>query len=104
MIQLLSEKQEGLRELCRAYGVRRLEVFGSAATDDCFDGKTSDLDFLVEFKAGYQLGPWLKNYFDLKSALERLFQRPVDLVIASALKHPLLIREVNRTRALLYAA
>ena len=104
MIELLSEKQEALQALCRVYGVRRLEVFGSAATSDRFDAEKSDLDFLIEFEKGCRLGPWLKHYFDFKSALEKLFQRPVDLVIASALHHPSLIREVNRTRATLYAA
>jgi predicted nucleotidyltransferase len=104
MISALCEKQEALRALCRDYGVRRLDLFGSAATQDRFDAETSDLDFIVEFEPGQPFGPWMKHYFDFKRELERLFQRPVDLVLASALKNPLLIREVNRTRTVLYAA
>jgi len=38
--------------LCRRYGVRKLELFGSA-TDGAFDPRTSDLDFLVDFDPGY---------------------------------------------------
>jgi len=101
---MLREKREALRALCRAYGIRRLEVFGSAAAGHRFDPETSDLDFLVEFEAGRRLGPWLKHYFEFKSAMETLFERRVDLVMAAALKHPLLIREVNRSRTVLYAA
>ena len=33
----------------RLYGVRRLDVFGSAARDD-FDQLSSDIDLLVEFE------------------------------------------------------
>lgn len=36
------------KRLCRAYGVLRLDVFGSAVRDD-FDQTRSDDDFLVEF-------------------------------------------------------
>ena len=42
---------------------------------------SSDLDFLVEFdKQSFDA------YMDLKAFLEELFGRPVDLVIADALK------------------
>ena len=34
--------------LCRRYGVRKLELFGSATTG-AFDPRTSDLDFLIDF-------------------------------------------------------
>ena len=34
--------------LCRRYGVRKLELFGSATTG-AFDRQTSDLDFLIDF-------------------------------------------------------
>src|SRR5687767_5972004 len=44
----LAHHQHELEHLCRTFNVRRLELFGSAASGrDCPD--TSDLDFLVEF-------------------------------------------------------
>lgn len=103
MLPLLDEKRDALGELCRRYGVARLEVFGSAA-GDAFDPGASDIDFLVEFRAGVDLGPWMASYFDLQRELEDLLGREVDLVMTSALKNPYFIREVNRTRKLLYAA
>jgi len=103
MIPLIEAHRDALAALCRRFGVARLEVFGSAA-DDSFGQDASDLDFLVEFLPGQDIGPWLAHYFDLQAALAELFGRPVDLVMAGALKNPFFIREVNRTRRLLYAA
>jgi predicted nucleotidyltransferase len=62
------------------------------------------LDFIVEYQAGRDLGPWLQNYFAFRDALADLFGYPVDLVMSSAIKNPHFIREANRTRRLLYGA
>ena len=103
MISLIEQNVEAIRELCSRYGVARLEVFGSA-TDDTFDPARSDIDFLVEFKPGYDLGPWMAHYHDLRDELIRLLGREVDLVMAGAPKNPFFLRELNRTRKVLYAA
>ena len=89
--------------MCEQYAVARLEVFGSAAAGG-FDAGRSDVDLLVEFRPGVDLGPWLTRYFALRDAIERLLGRPVDLVLLSALRNKYFIDEVNRTRELLYAA
>jgi hypothetical protein len=44
-IAAVSEKTSKLAELCRRFGVERLELFGSAATG-AFDAASSDLDFI----------------------------------------------------------
>ena len=103
MLPVIEEKRDALGEICRRYGVARLEVFGSAAGEG-FDPERSDIDFLVEFRPGVDLGPWMARYFDLGRELEGLLGREVDLVMTSALKNPYFVREVNRTRKLLYAA
>jgi len=100
---VVEQHRDEIEALCRRFNVGRLEVFGSAA-DGSFDPATSDVDFLVEFLPGQNLGPWLAHYFDFKSELERLLGRKVDLVMPKAMKNPYFIREVNRTRRLLYAA
>ena len=104
MIDTLKKNRAELKELCRRYRVRRLDVFGSAATSRGFDPQRSDLDFLVEFEPDQDLGPWLTHYFEFQQELQRLFGHSVDLVMASALKNPYFVREVNRTREPLYAA
>jgi len=103
MIPLIENKRPALEKLCRKYRVTRLEVFGSAAGDS-FDPERSDVDFLVEFQIGSNLGPWMANYFDFKEELENLLGCKVDLVMQSALKNPYFIKEVNRSKKLLYEA
>jgi len=105
MIPLLEAKQEAIAEVCRQFRVRRLEVFGSAV-DGSFDPQRSDVDFLVEFQPGVDLGPWLSRYFDLKAALEAILGCSADLVMhgSPGLQNPCFAREVDRTRRVLYAA
>ena len=91
-----------IAEICARFGVRRLELFGSAATG-AFDAARSDLDFMVEFDAARPLRP-LEQYFGLKEELEILFERPVDLVEAGASTNRYFLESVNKSRRLLYAA
>jgi predicted nucleotidyltransferase len=91
-----------LPRLCQRFGVHRLDLFGSATGDE-FDPVASDLDFLVEYAPGRNLGPWLRDYFALRDSLAALFQRPVDLVVSSAVSKRHFAREVERTRQPIYA-
>jgi predicted nucleotidyltransferase len=103
MVSIVREKYRELDKICSRLGVQRLELFGSAATDD-FDPTNSDLDFIVEFRPDHDLGPWLRDYLTLRDELVELFGYPVDLVMSSAMKNRHFIREANRTRELLYGA
>ncbi len=103
MNPFIEQHQEAIRALCREYGVARLELFGSAATGQ-FDPDRSDIDFIVDYAPETDLGPWLKHYFEFKERLEALLGRPVDLVMAGAMRNPYFIRSVNESRRLLYAA
>ena len=67
------------RDAIRAYGVRRLGLFGSYACGEATDG--SDIDLVVEFEK-----KTFDAYMDLKAFLEELFQCRVDLVLADAVK------------------
>ena len=96
----LVEYSDRLSNLCAIYGVKRLELFGSALRSD-FDLKNSDLDFLIEF-AGSQSTGAFDRYFGLKEALERLFQRPVDLVEIKAIKNPYFRQAIERDKVLVY--
>jgi len=98
----LARHQAELERLCRTYHVRRLELFGSAATGQDRPGE-SDLDFLVEFEP-LPPGTSFDAYFGFRTALEALFKRPVDLVIASAIKNPYFRQSVDQSKVLIYAA
>jgi predicted nucleotidyltransferase len=102
MIAEISSRQDELRELCRRFHVRRLDLFGSAARDD-FDPARSDLDFLVEFRPTPP-GGYADAFFGLKESLEQLFGRPVDLVAAAAIRNPFFRESVEGAKVPLYAA
>jgi hypothetical protein len=96
------EHRAELEALCRRHHVLRLDLFGSAATGEDRPGE-SDLDFLVEF-GPVPPGSYADTYFGLLESLEELFGRPVDLVVASAIRNPYFRESVERTRAPVYAA
>lgn len=98
----VADHREGIAAVCRRFGIRRLEVFGSAARSAGFDAGRSDIDFLVEFDP--QAGADLGTYFDAQAALEALLGRPVDLLERGALRNPYLLREIERERELVHAA
>ena len=85
------------------YGVIRLEIFGSAVTGE-FDLDRSDFDFLVEYPEGHDFGPWGSGRLELRDRLEALFGLKVDLIIPKNLRNPYVIRSINESRRLLYAA
>lgn len=101
MVSLIEDRRKGLESLCRKFHVRRLEVFGSASTDDM--AASSDLDFLVEFDEAADPVRF-DNYFAFQEALQQLFNRPVDLVEPGGLRNPYFIRRVEETRRQVYAA
>ena len=99
MNPLIEQHREELWALARRYHVRRLDLFGSAARDDFHEA--SDLDFVVEFE---DLGQdqYADHYFGLREALIDLFDRPVDLLMASAIDNPYFIEKMNASRVAIY--
>ena len=98
----VEQHRVGIEDLCRRYGVRTLDVFGSATRGD-FDEARSDVDFLVEFDSRPPSMSALRQYFGLKEDLEQLLGRSVDLV-SGKLENPYLRRSVEASREPLYAA
>lgn len=102
MTKKVEEKRAEIAELCRRYRVRRLALFGSALRDD-FDPLRSDLDFVVEFEP-LPAGAYADTYFGLSTALEQLFERPIDLVESGSVRNPYIQREIEAQQETLYAA
>jgi uncharacterized protein len=103
MISIVEDRRAEVAALCERYGVKRLDLFGSAAGDG-FDPEASDLDFVVSFER--RDPPKLfDRYFGLEEDLEALFGRGVDLVMEGALeKSPRFAKGVEDSRVLLYGA
>ena len=97
-VELTRADHERLAEVCRRFGVSRLDVFGSSSRGD--DRDDSDVDLLYELAPNAELG-W--EIEDLVAELEGLLGRPVDLVSKRAL-HPALRDAVLGEARLLYAA
>jgi predicted nucleotidyltransferase len=103
MNPLIERRRDAILDLCRKYGVERLELFGSAATD-AFDPDRSDVDFIVDFPPDYDFGPWLTRFQELEESLAALLGRDVDLVMTSALHNRWFNREAAKTRTVIYDA
>lgn len=101
MIELLEQHLEQIADLCRRYGVRKLELFGSAARGD-FDPAHSDIDFFFEFDANPS--SLADRFFGLMEDLERLLGRKVDLVSSQDVRNPYFLQVANQNRMTLYAA
>lgn len=78
---VLEELEAHAAEL-RAFGVRRIGVFGSVARGEARDD--SDLDLLVDLERHT-----FEDYFGTLNFLEDLFGCKVDLVMVSALRREL---------------
>jgi uncharacterized protein len=103
MIGIVEERRTEVAALCEKYGVKRLDLFGSAAGES-FDPEASDLDFVVSFE---ERDPpnLFHRYFGLEEDLRDLFGRHVDLVTEGALlKDPDFAEGISGTRVTLYAA
>ena len=98
----IAQHRPQIAEICRRYRVRRLELFGSAASDR-FHAELSDVDFLVEFQPLSE-GQHADAYFGLRESLETLLSRPVDLVMTGAIRNRYFLKAIEPTRTLLYAA
>ena len=102
MLTVIEQNRPQIAELCRKHRVKRLELFGSAASGD-FDPASSDIDFFYEFDAS-DMADLADRFFGLKEDLERLLAAQVDLVSAADVTNPYFLQVANRHRQTLYAA
>ena len=103
MHPIIENHLEDIVELCRQFGVERLEAFGSVTTPT-FDPMRSDIDFIVMYPASYDYGAWLGRVQDLEAALAKILGRDVDLVMSHALRKPQFAAEAAKTRIVIYDA
>ena len=107
MHPVLTSNLAAIAALCRRFGVRRLEVFGSASGngETPFDPERSDVDFLISDEtpdSEQMMGDWPPAEFTM--ALERLLGRSVDVVYDRAIRNPYFRRVVDDEREVIYDA
>lgn len=85
--------------LCNENKVKTLYAFGSVTRKDF--NETSDIDLVVDFK---EKDPYTYTdlYFNLKSKLEELLKRHVDLIEERAIKNPLFRKQLESTKVKIY--
>jgi predicted nucleotidyltransferase len=101
MISLISDNLQSISTLCEQFEVRKLEVFGSAATGT-FDPATSDVDFIVDL-GGYAPGTAVR-YLDLIDGLQQLLGRSVHLITGDSIRNPYFREAVDEQRVTIYEA
>ncbi len=102
MNQLLENKKDDLRSICKEMKVQSLYAFGSVVTERFSD--TSDIDFLISFRENLSVEEYTENYFALHYKLKDLFQRNIDLLTERTLSNPFFIESINETKKLIYEA
>jgi predicted nucleotidyltransferase len=109
MNALIKNNIDDINRLCKKHHVKELFVFGSV-TGESFD-KNSDIDFLYQFdtsgidfdnlaEAEYD---YADNFFDLKTSLESLLGRKVDLIHHQPFRNPYFRDAVEKTKQLIYS-
>jgi len=99
-MNIIQAHTKELERACEQSRVKELYVFGSVLTDQ-FDSE-SDIDFIVTIDESDPL-EYTEFYFQLKFALEKIFDRKVDLLEQKAIRNDLFQKKVDREKQLVYA-
>ncbi|MEY3416302.1 MAG: hypothetical protein RL060_413 [Bacteroidota bacterium] len=88
------------KSLCENHHVRYLYAFGSSITDN-FDETKSDIDLFVEMD---DKDPLIRgeNLISLWDKFEVFFHRKVDLLTSSSIRNPILKKNIDATKILIY--
>lgn len=103
MIELIQNRKNEIADICRHQGIRRLDVFGSAASGR-FNPKGSDIDFVAEFDDSSISEGLLDRYLELATRLEALLGTAVDIITPASIRNPYFRESVNAARENIYAA
>ena len=99
----LSEPQlAAIATACSQHNVARLYLFGSLLRTDYRPG-LSDIDLLVEFQP-LQPAELVDPYFGLEQQLTESMGPSIDLVMATAVRNPIVRADIDASKQLIYAA
>jgi uncharacterized protein len=93
--------KKALAAICRKYGVKKMQIFGSAARNEL--RPDSDVDLMVEFKRSSKTTSF--GLIDMQEELSKLFDsRRVEIASPGILDNPYRRRTIERDLKTLYAA
>jgi uncharacterized protein len=98
-MKIEESKIEQIKELCEENEVKSLYAFGSVTRDDF--NELSDIDLVVDFE---EKDPFRYTvlYFNLKSKLETLLKRQIDLLEERAIKNPIFRQYLEDNKVKIY--
>ena len=96
-MKLAPEYHIKIREYLKDKPVFKAYLFGSYAREEA--DEDSDIDILLELDYSEHIG---LEYVQMKLDIEKILNRPVDLVTEKSLKNPYFINSINKTKTLLY--
>lgn len=99
-MDFFSKYRPSIIALCEKHKVKWLFAFGSVLTSR-FTEK-SDIDLVVDFDKEVEQVDYVNNFFDLRDALSAIFHREIDLLEDKAIRNPVLRRNIDRTKSLIY--
>ncbi|MFC1706564.1 nucleotidyltransferase family protein [Planctomycetota bacterium] len=94
----IDDLKSSVSPVCREFGVRRLDAFGSTARGEVT--RSSDVDLLVEFVEPDRSPA--RRFFGFLHSLEDTLGCEVDLLTIGGLRNPHVRARVLRERVLLY--
>jgi len=92
-------KTEQIEELCKVNKVKSLFAFGSVIRDDF--NKKSDIDLIVDFDEADPF-KYADLYFNLKSNLEKILKRQVDLLEERSIRNKFFRQQLENTKVKIY--
>ncbi len=95
----ITKHLDQINSLCNTNKVKTLFAFGSVTTENF--GPDSDIDLVVDISEMDPLS-YADNYFSLKTQLESIFHRHIDLLEQKAIKNPYLKKQIDLTKVLIY--
>ncbi len=96
---LLDKHIIDISKLCADHKVKQLYAFGSVLSTKF--NHESDVDLVVDFDP-IDLSLYADNYFDFKFSLQKILNRPIDLLEDKAIKNPYFRQKLNQQRQLIY--
>ncbi len=98
-MNILDKYKNDINQLCSNHKVSQLYAFGSVLTNNFTN--ESDIDLLVNFEP-IDISQYADNYFDFKFSLQKILNRPIDLLEDKAIKNPYFRQSINEKRQLIY--
>ena len=98
-MKIEESKIKQIEELCKTNTVKSLFAFGSVTRDDF--NENSDVDLIVDFNEKDPF-KYADLYFSLKSKLEEILKRQVDLLEERAIRNKIFRQQLENTKIKIY--